>query len=170
MQDETEEKTKRRGPRYEFLVAGLLFFIFSTYLSFGSVSSYFRQMKASQSFAPVSAIAVTAEVKEKGGSQTTHGASFYPEIVYRYSVQGKEYQSNRYFFSGNGWPDRASAQKVVERYLTNAQVQAYVNPNDPGEAVLDAGRPSAGTFLFLLPFWIFSFVVVYYGLRGRRDR
>lgn len=110
MHDEIERKSKRSGPRYEFVVTGILFLLFSTYFSFGSLSSYFRQMKASQSFAPVSAIAVTAEVKEKGGTvKSLMGASFYSEIVYRYSVQGKEYQSNRYFFSGNGWPDRASA-------------------------------------------------------------
>lgn len=170
MHDETERESKRSGPRYEFVIAGILFLLCSTYFSFGSLSSYFRQMKAGQNFAPVSATAVSSEVKERGGDQTTHGTSFHPEIVYRYSVGGKEYQSSRYFFTGEGWPDRESAQKVIERYPANAQVQAYVNPNDPSEAVLDASRPSAGMFFFLVPFWIFSFVVVCYGLRGRRDR
>jgi hypothetical protein len=63
-------------------------------------------MNAGHNFVPVLAIAVSAEVKGMGGSQTTHRASFYSEIVYRYSVEGKEYQSTRCFFTGEGWPDQ----------------------------------------------------------------
>jgi hypothetical protein len=163
-----ESVSKKSGPRYELVVAGFLFLLCSIFLSFGSLSAYFHQLKASQSFVPVAAIVVSAQIGSRGGNQTTHGASFHPEIVYRYSVEGKEYRSKRYFFTGDGWSDRASVQRVVDRYLAGAFVEAYVNPNDPSAAVLDAGRPSAWMFAFLVPFWIFSFVFIYYGMRGRR--
>jgi hypothetical protein len=82
---------------------------------------------------------VTAEVISskinKYPSPKSHRRYYYEPIVeYRYSVDGKEYVSNRVAVltrHGHNW-----SHTIVERYAKGKEVQAYYDPQNPSEAFL----------------------------------
>lgn len=159
-----------RTPRYELLTAGLLLLFASAWFFHGAVSSYFQQLKAHQIFVPVSAVVIDAKVETRGSPASTHGASFYPRVIYRYEVDGRAYESSRYFFAGLGWADHSSAQAQIERFSKGAAVQAYVDPENPSESVLERSKPSAQLFLLAAPLSAFGLLIVFFSARGRRGR
>lgn len=96
------------------------------------------------------------------------------EIFYRYRVGEREYTSDRYDFmtgSSSGYEGKA---EIVERYPPGTETVAYVNPDEPWEAVLS--RDFRGEWLFgLLPlvFVVAGFggmAVVLAGARRQRRR
>ncbi|MBM4258466.1 MAG: DUF3592 domain-containing protein [Deltaproteobacteria bacterium] len=158
-----------RKPRYEFVFVGIVFLLVDSYFSYGIVTSYLRQLRASQTYVPVAATVVASEIVERGSNRTTHGTSFSPRIVYRYTVEGKEFESHRYFFSGQGWSDRDSAQAVTDQYPVGQRVQAYINPQNPREAVLNPTEPRAGSLVVAGVFLLIALFPIVYGLRGRTE-
>ena len=79
-----------------------------------------------------------------GGGQTRETIErrkrFYPEISYRWTVDGVTHQSSRYQI-GSSYPEkfkeRAEAEAVAERIRSMRSIPIYYNPQDPSMAVLD---------------------------------
>ncbi|NOT23523.1 MAG: DUF3592 domain-containing protein [Nitrospiraceae bacterium] len=117
--------------RYEVVAAGLLILAAAVYFAYAALRSYAWQWKAYSSFVPVEATVIETSVESRGSTSTTHGESFLPRIVYRYSVAGVNYESSRYFFMGDGWSDFVSAESVAARFPRGSAVQAYVDAADP---------------------------------------
>ena len=155
------------GRRYEVAAAGLLMLAATGYFAAASVGSYARQWQAHSSFVPVSATVVAASVESTGSAVTTHGASFRPRVLYRYAVGGVEHQSDRYFFIGGGWPDRASAEAAIVGLAPGTPIQAFVDAAAPTRAVLDRRKPEVGFLAYLLPLGLLGLGAVVYGLRRR---
>lgn len=86
---------------------------------------------------------ITSEVVfTKGSSPGDDSDSWRPYVLYRYSVDEKEYSSDRietYNFA-NGNTDHFS-QKTISRYPKGMQVDVHYYPEDPGFAVLEPGIP-----------------------------
>lgn len=93
---------------------------------------------------------------------------FSPLIVYHYTVNGRGYEGTRYFFTGSGWVDYAAAKSAIDRFPVNSTVEAYYDPKDPAEAVLDRKEPDPESLWFIVPFWVFGLLVVIVGLLGKR--
>lgn len=155
--------------RYDLAVGGFVILIAAFFFTYAALGSYVRQSKAHSSFIPVGATVVEASVQSRGSTTAAHGESFSPRIVYRYNVGGKAYQSDRYFFAGDGWRDAASAQAVVARFPAGSSVHVYVDAADPTQAVIDRSKPRLGVLLYLLPIAILGLGVLAYGLRKRRE-
>ncbi len=90
---------------------------------------------------------ISSRVKSHSDSD---GTTYSVDILYQYSVDGKEYKSNRYrLFSGSssGYDTKA---EVVSQYPPGQRSVCYVNPTNPTEVVL---KPGPGwSFLFgLIP-------------------
>jgi hypothetical protein len=67
------------------------------------------------------------------------GTTYSVDILYAYSVNGKEYKSNRYrFMSGSSGGYRGKAD-LVNRHPPGTRMTCYVNPRDPTDAVLERG-------------------------------
>jgi hypothetical protein len=63
--------------------------------------------------------------------------SYSPDILYTYTVAGRERESNRYDLLGRSGTDVDGKQaKIVHRYPVGARTVCYVNPKDPDDAVL----------------------------------
>ncbi len=165
MSEETPRRARSR--RYELIGAGILFLIVGAYFARGTFTSYMHQRAASQTFVPVDATVVSAELVTRGGNRTTQGESAVPRIVYRYTVDGKEYTGERYYFTGQGWSDQTVVQAVVNWYRGTGEIQAFVDPQNPSVAVLDPSEPSAGMFWFLVPLLGLSGLAIYWGMRGK---
>jgi hypothetical protein len=63
-------------------------------------------------------------------------ATYWPEVVYRYEVEGITYRSNTINASDVGSPWYYGARGIVRRYPPGTVTTCYVNPSDPSEAVL----------------------------------
>lgn len=67
------------------------------------------------------------------------GATYCVEVRYRYTVDGRDYTSDRYHFfvgSTSGYEGKA---RVVEGLPPGARTVCFVDPDDPSEAVLERG-------------------------------
>ncbi len=150
-------------------MAGVLVLAAALYFLYAALWSFGWQWRAHSSFVPVQATVVSATVYTRGGDRTTHGPSFRPHVVYRFQHDGRDFQSDRYFFTGEGWADADAAAATVARYVPGSVVEAYVDATDPQRSVLDRSRPRPGVLLFLLPFTAAGVALVVYGMRSRRS-
>jgi hypothetical protein len=73
-------------------------------------------------------------------------ATYWPDIVYRYEVDGVTYRANTYNASALGSPWYYGARGLVRRHPPGLRATCYANPADPTEAVLD--RTPSGTQWF----------------------
>jgi hypothetical protein len=69
--------------------------------------------------------------REKPGDST-----YSIDILYAYTVSGREYRSNQYDFVGGSSNDRTEEEGIVGRYQPGMKDICYINPQDPTDAVL----------------------------------
>lgn len=113
------------------LVGSLLFFVFFVRPAI--------QMVESRDWPSVPCVVISSETQYHSGS---HGGTYSINIFYRYTVNGREYKSNRYGFmtgSSSGYEGKAA---VVRQFPPGRATVCFVNPNQPWEAVLNRGFTS----------------------------
>jgi hypothetical protein len=67
------------------------------------------------------------------------GDTYSVEALYRYQVDGRQHQSNRYQFLGGSSSGYESKAAAVEKIPAGATITCYVNPDDPFDAVIERG-------------------------------
>jgi hypothetical protein len=72
--------------------------------------------------------------------------TFYPEVTYTYTVNGKDYENDVYRYSEQGMTE-LEAERVVNQYPEGASSTCYYNPADPEEAVLNLQSDTRGMYL-----------------------
>lgn len=98
------------------------------------------------------------------------GTTYSVDIVYAYSVQGKEYRSGRYTFLGGSSSGYAGKAAIVRQYPEGKQTTCYINPHNPAEAVLN--REVGADLLFgLIPlvFMAVGLIGAIYSIRKGPD-
>ena len=149
---------------------------FSIFLLVGLVVLYFFGSKAAgamsaRSWGAVPARVVSSGVRTHSGEDTTYSVN----VLYAYTVGGREYRANRYHFMGGSGGGYEGKRDIVGQYPPGRTFTAYVNPADPTDAVIERG-PTADMWLLLLPlvFAAVGGVGVFYsaraGLRARGSR
>ncbi|MBZ0112120.1 MAG: DUF3592 domain-containing protein [Thermoanaerobaculia bacterium] len=75
---------------------------------------------------------------------------YYPEVTYRWTRQGEEYEGDRYRLGTTfeKFKTREEAAEAARSFSSGGEVAVYVDPSNPSSAVLNR-RPSA-TFVPLL--------------------
>lgn len=144
-----------------FLVAGLgmlAFFVWPIY----------KSIVARTSWTEVPCEIVSSSV---GSHSDSDGTTYSVDVVYRYTVGGRSYESDRYRFlqgSSSGYDGKA---KVVESLPEGSVTTCRVDPADPAEAVLFTGFSWAHLLiLFPLPFVAVGAWGIAFTLRGARRR
>lgn len=94
-------------------------------------------------------VVTSALVKE---DRTNEGVTWWPEVWYRFTVDGEEHAGNRGFFGGS--TGQAFASRLVKKYPIGTPVQVHYNPENPKESVLEPGVkwPLVATMLVILVF------------------
>jgi len=92
------------------------------------------QSVESRDWPAVPCVVISSEAQYHSGS---HGGTYSINILYRYSVGGREYKSNRYGFMGGSSSGYEGKAAVVRQYPPGRETVCYVNPNQPWEAVLN---------------------------------
>ncbi len=97
-----------------------------------------RLYQRAQEWPKVRATIVKSYVRE---STDSDGTSFIPEFLYRYSVDGTEYNSSEHT-EGLPFPSTEDdARQMVKSLPVGSNVEVAVNSSDPKCALLDTGYP-----------------------------
>jgi hypothetical protein len=94
----------------------------------------------SQNWAEASGLVISSKVCRSEGIKST---SYSPNIVYRYEVNGKDYESKQITF-GFVKGDESEAIEKVSLYSAGSQVKVYYNPSSPEQSCLETGGSKAG--------------------------
>ena len=81
----------------------------------------------------VPCVILSSQVRSHASSD---GTTYSVDILYRYSVAGTSYKSNRYSFFTGSSSGYSGKEKVVNQYPVGSTSLCFVNPEDPTEAVL----------------------------------
>lgn len=105
--------------------------------------------------------------RHSGGDDATYSV----EVVYRYQVDGRSYQGRRYRFLAGASSGYEGKREVVEQLPVGTVTTCWVDPDAPGEAVLDRGLSWEYLFALLpLVFVALGAGGLWMALAGRRRR
>lgn len=109
----------------------------------------FRQIRA-LGYATAAGAVTHSDVETVDGED---GPTYRPNVKYRYSVAGKEYQGDRYRY-GQWSTGGRSAHRTVASHPVGAQVEVHYAHDDPTDSVLAVGLQGMDLFfaMFMLPF------------------
>jgi hypothetical protein len=143
-----------------FVSPGLLWHAAGPFLivlgTFGFISWFcipLSQGLSSRGWQPRPCIVLAGEVRSRyQASWPVSYTVYWPDIVFRYEVDGVTYRSNLYqaTYLGTAW--FYGPRRIVRSFPPGLRTTCFVNPTDPNEAVLDIGF--SGTLWFglaLLP-------------------
>jgi hypothetical protein len=141
------------------LFAGAILVVFSGEVARRTWQDISLQRRAKATFLPVDARVVTSQ--RAGG---TRKDAPYADIVYRYTVEGRAFESWRMTVGGH-----STNLRLLSRYPVGSSVTAYVDPQDPSYAVLDpAGEDHRGLVALALGTFAGGLVLVVFGIRSVR--
>jgi len=96
---------------------------------------------ATRFWSPVSATILRSRVR-------CDGDTYEAEVSYKYEFAGEEHECSQIRLIQTSSSIKSQAERVVKRYKPAVTVLAYVNPQAPGEAVLEPGpQPLAALFM-----------------------
>lgn len=104
-----------------------------------------RKAEAAGTWPSAPGVVQTSAVREKveSDSEGDSETAYYPEVGYRWTVQGQDYAGRRIAFGeAPRFAREAAAQAICARYPVGAAVSVRYNPDQPGEAVLESRKPS----------------------------
>jgi hypothetical protein len=127
-----------------FLVIGVIFLIMWL---FGRI-----KIRAARDWPSVSGKILfgTVERRRSRGSRSGSSHSYYPSIVYEYTVNGQRYQNNRVTLGSEvGRGSYAAVERKVARYPVGSSVEVFYNPDNPLDAALEKTAPAGNIFLLI---------------------
>ena len=105
------------------------------------------QAKASESWPTVNGTVLESDLEKHSGESTTYSAN----IVYRYTVEGEDFDSDRVWFGGGySTSNRSEMQDVVREYPVGQAVTVHYSPENPAEAVLKPGAFTSSYVLYVI--------------------
>lgn len=126
-----------------------------------------RQARAHWDQVPAEVTVSTVHVSHGAESET-----YTPRIHFQYRVNGRELTGKRYTFFDRIGAGEQHAIREAKSYPMGSTVTAYVNPDDPAEAVIsvDGSALPKIIFLFLTPFHCAAFALLAAAFGAARRR
>jgi len=163
--EEPAPDTKKEPPPWLFpLVLGFIAVV-GFFVAMEKIEGYRNQIDAAERFMPIEARILESEIKavtnHRSGS-TTNRTSYVPHIRYRYVVDGQGYKRSRYaYFHVN--LGKSQAQEIVDQYPLGIRTRAFIDPEDPGHAVLNADNPENAWIMIV---FFITFTAILLGIGG----
>lgn len=106
------------------------------------------EAKASEHWPQTQGEIIESELEtSRGDNGTMYGA----HVVYRYSLDGGEFESDRIWFGGDySTSNRSEMFEVVKQYPVGQAVTVYYSPDQPSESVLMPGAYTSSYILFAI--------------------
>jgi hypothetical protein len=120
------------------VVFGGIFVLVGVALTLGFSVPMWKRAFGSAKWTPTPCVVVSSKV---GSHSDSDGTTYSVDILYRYTVAGREYRSDRYDAVGGSSSGHSGKAAIVARYPAGAKATCYVNPANPSEALL---KPGAG--------------------------
>ncbi len=114
-----------------------------------------------------SAEVVNSRVVEAHSSRSF---DYEPLVTYRYTYDGKEYESSRLAFASLMQPERSGARKIVDGYPKGKKITCYVDPEEPDQAVVQREREQDLRLQLLGPMLVAVSVVFFIMVARRKER
>jgi hypothetical protein len=117
-----------------------LFVFFGIFFTAGCVAFFFMFVRpvvlvaAARDWVERQCVIVSSQVGSHSGDD---GTNYSIDIEFKYFVDDKEYQSDRYSFDTMASSGRKGKQRVVDQYPVGSENICYVDLGDPHEAVLN---------------------------------
>ncbi len=101
-----------------------------------------------------------------GVSRSSKSTTYYPYVVYRYTVDGHEYENDVLSKPRTSIDNHAAVERHAARYCPDAEIQVFYNPDNPSESFLErAGMSDYAFLIFPLLFAVAGAVMLVCGLR-----
>jgi hypothetical protein len=159
------------GPRTTAMARGAIFLFFAVFLAAGvafGVAMFGRPLQhiiSARDWRSASCEILSSTVNTIEGDD---GSTYRVDVTYRYYVDDRSYIGDRYQFSemsSSGYRRKAA---IVARLRPGTRTECWVNPANPGEAVIERGL-TADLWFVLLPlvFIIIGGGGIYFAAIGR---
>jgi len=151
------------------VVFGLLFVIPGLLIIYFLSVRPLLKVRDAKNWERAPAVVLSSSVQTHRGSDST---TYSIQIEYEYELEGRTRRSDRYNFVGGSSSGYDSKKRVVDQYPAGHRFEAYVNPRNPGEAVIDPGFNwfFAAMFAFGAVFALAGTAVAVSSLRGGASR
>lgn len=145
---------------------GLFFAVFGIYFIIAGYGA--RSWPAAEGMIEATNVRVNILLAGRGSvtdSSREARRTYYPEITYRWMVDGQTYTGTRFALgeAHPDFPDRQDAQEAARRFPSGQAIDVYFDPEDPGSAVIDRSL-KLGAFV-PLPLGLFFAAFGVFGLR-----
>lgn len=118
------------------LIVGLSFLLAGGGIGFFVGKPILDKAKASESWPSVEGEVLESRLES---SRSKGKTSYSALVVYRYSVEGEEFEGDRVWFGQYSTNKRSEMHKIVKEYPAGKAVTVYFSPDDASEAVLQPG-------------------------------
>jgi hypothetical protein len=95
----------------------------------------YRRVRIAKSWRKTPCVIVSSAVEEDAGDS----GLYYIVMTYEYDYAGHRYLSDRYSFSFASTAGRWGKRRIVRRLAPGSRAFCYVNPDNPGDAVINRG-------------------------------
>jgi hypothetical protein len=126
------------------------------------------QTQAARSWDKIEGVITASEVDQPPAHVSDDLNDATPIIRYRYRAGGEVLESDQVAIGGQPLMTRALAGKLVGRYPVGADVDVYVDPNNPKQALLEPAelRNVAGVTAFTIVFGVVAAVLIAHSIAG----
>ena len=122
---------------YFFIAIGVLLIIFGVYFTIlSNGASAWPSVKGTIADTKIQTHLSTIN---NPTTKSTFNKTYYPEITYSWSIDGKSYQGKRYGlgYTHPKYPEKMKAKKAVKDFLPGQSIEVFYDPNNPMDAVID---------------------------------
>ena len=137
------ERAKARGATGCLRVFFLIFLAVGSLVVWSLTVKPLMRIRDARNWRTVPCTITSSNVASHSGSDST---TYSVDIHYRYEVGGREFQSGRYRFESGSDSSRKEKDAIVRSHPVGMQTLCFVNPRDPGDAVIDRG-PHRGLWM-----------------------
>jgi hypothetical protein len=154
-------KVSAKGGTCGCFAFGLIFFLFGAGFFTLAFGRGFIKLIQARDWQPTPCTILSSEVR-------SHGDTYSVEARFRYVVNDRSYESDRYDFVEGSSGGYESKEKIVQQIPQGTMTTCYVNPANPAEAVLERGFTSEMYFAAIpLLFAFVGLAGMYFAVAGK---
>ena len=147
------------------IALGLTFCCVVIYGSLILLSTAVMQYYAHYKYKAANAIILASAVREVV-SNDGQDVTYYPDIIYTYSVAREQFTNDIYEYHGTSSKNQKHAQDIVDKYQVDKIEKAYYAPEQPNISVLNNSPPDVlALAIVLMLVWLASLFIFLIGTK-----
>lgn len=74
--------------------------------------------------------------------ETSTNTRYHPKVLYRYNIDGKEYESTSDFYGGDQWYNALDIKTIMSTFTPGTTIRIFYNPKNASESYIYNGTKS----------------------------